>query len=78
MIWQSPIEGDAQSNEQIMDTAAIYNILPGVGAASSKAKFAKVFRRMQRQNEQEFDFVPLTFDLDHEAEECKQYMARHP
>ena len=61
-----------------MDTAAIYNRLPGVGAASSKANFAKVFRRMQRQNEQEFDFVPLTFDLDHEAEECKQYMARHP
>ena len=62
-------------NQRIMSTAAIFNRLPGAGAATNKAKFAKIFKRMKRHFEHDFNFVPMTFDLSREKDTCKRYMA---
>jgi len=58
-----------------MSTNAIFNRLPGAGAATNKAKFAKIFKRMMRHFEHDFNFVPMTFDLSKEKDTCKRYMA---
>lgn len=60
-----------------MSTAAIYNRLPGAGVATNKARFAQIFKRMLRHFEHDFNFVPLTFDLSHEKDALKRYMASH-
>ena len=46
-----------------MSTAAIFNRLPGAGVATNKAKFARIFKRMSRHFEHDFNFVPMTFEL---------------
>ena len=58
-----------------MQTAAIYNRLPGAGVGTNKARFAQVFKRMQRHFEHDYNFVPLTFDLSYEADALKRHMA---
>ena len=60
-----------------MSTAAIYNRLPGAGVGTNKAQCAQIFKRMQRHFENDYNFVPLTFDLSYEAEALKGYMATH-
>ena len=58
-----------------MSTTAVFNRLPGAGVATNKARFAQIAKRMQRHFEHDFNFVPLTFELSHEADALKKYMA---
>mmetsp|Transcript_12514 Transcript_12514/g.16012 ORF Transcript_12514/g.16012 Transcript_12514/m.16012 type:complete len:388 (+) Transcript_12514:337-1500(+) len=60
-----------------MTTSAIYNRLPGAGVGTNKARFAQIFKRMQRHFEHDYNFVPLTFDLSYEADSLKRHMNAH-
>jgi len=67
MHWQFPLH-QQENNDKIFATKAIFNRLPGVGAATNKRRMAQVFRKMHEYYPSEFNFSPRTYILPSEWE----------
>ena len=69
MIWQFPAH-ETENNERIFRSAAIFNRLPGSGVGTNKAKSARIFDRMIRHFENDFNFIPRTYLLPNQDREA--------
>ena len=73
LFWQFP-QHESENNDRIMNMKSIFNRLPGAGVGTNKKRCAKIFNRMEKHFEHDYDFVPKTYTLPQDKEIIRQVL----